>query len=340
MDYSATTHRLLRKKQGAGAPSGVLRGQFMLLTRNPFADAKWNLPKALPDRFFMATLDALWAQDRAEAERIIGEYTAAGFNHVTVGSIYGPGYHGHYPFTDWRSNAEGFAEYLRWLAGKGVAYTLMLLPDCDPYFYGTGHGWDIDAVRRDFGPVYTHPTVHALTRRTCTAWEQYAPIAEMAKAFDLQREWFPNAERFWHNNPGHLSPGNSDENEEECWRSAARHGITGMLLQAAPEGDGQFNNPDGTNHVGYTAIDSMRYDLWDMGRRFGLNNDKGPKGESAGNPWGHAVTQPDGTPLTLDYFEGTAFAMYWHGHGNDLADAWGKAASGVEGVRFCLDGAA
>lgn len=274
----------------------------------------------------MAELDSLWRHDRAEAERILAEYTAAGFNHVPTGPVVEIGYHGHYPDTDWRSDPEGFAEFLSWLDTRGLAFTLFVLPDVPTYFGGTAHGWDLARVRADLGPLYTHPAVQALTRRVCLAWEQYAPMAAMAEAFDLLREWFPDAERFWHNPPGHDAPCSSDEHSLDGWVSAAAHGCTGYMFQTWP--------PQTAPHDldGRTPIEMLRYDLWDAVRRLHGKPD---------SPWGNPpVLTTAGHLMTIEYAEGIAYGQYWADGYEHLGPLWAEAAQSVAGVSpNTLDGA-
>lgn len=298
------------------APPAVLRGQFVIETRNPFAG---RFPRAHPNRFFMAELDSVWKEDKAEAQRILDAYKALGFNHVPAGTPVDHGYSGHYPDADWRGDIEGYADFLQWLRQNGVVYTLFLVPDYAPYFLGIHDGFGFDAIERDLTPIFLNPRIQALTLRTATIWEQWAPIAQMGAVFDYQRRIFPNAERCWHNGVGHLSPGGSDESEEGAWRSAAAHGITGFCYQATPP----------TWQADREPIEQLKYDLWDMARRFGI----GP----GVNPWGLPIRGPNGQLLTIDFFEGTAYSSYWDGLFS-TGPTWGKAALSVPGIRFALDG--
>lgn len=303
----------------------VLRGQFVIQTRNPFF-AQYG---GFADRFFMGEIAALWNVNRDEANRIVDEYLALGLNHVPLAPIVARGYAGHYPDSDWRGRGDEYAEFLEWLRRKGIVYQLFVLTDAAPYFLGTGIGWNWDLIERDFTPVLSHPRIDALTLRTATAWEQWASIAEMARAFRYQKRLFPSArDSCWHNGVGHLSPGNSDESEEGAWRSAAANGIDCFSYQATPP-LWQADRP---------TIDQLRYDLWDMGRRFGLTTSRGPANEPSENPWKTPVLARDGQPIRLDWFEGTAYNAYWQGR-FEFGAPWRAAALGIHGVRFALDGA-
>ncbi len=130
---------------------------------------------------------------------------------------------------------------------------------------------------------------------------------------------FPTKERFWHNPPGHLSPGNSDENEEACWREAAPY-LHGMMLQAGP--------PSGEGGDGRTPKEQMTYDLWDMQRRF----------HGIDSPWGPPVLGADGKPLRLYYREGVTYDLYWNATPEAVAQEWGAAAMTVPHVSGALDG--
>lgn len=297
----------------------------MIYTPNPFTAPRYGCPQAKPDRFFLAELDSLWKHDPAEAQRVLDVYRSLGFNHVVTGPAVERGYHGHYPDTNWLGNPDGFADFLQWLTDEGMAFSLFLLPDIDPYFHGTGHGWDWALVERDFTPFYAHPRIQALTTRTILAWEQWAGLHEMARAFRWQARLFPQAERLWHNGPGHDSPCNGDEDSLIGWQSASLNGCTGFAFQAHPP-----TTPP-SDLDGRSPIDMLVYDLMDMRRRLhGLPT----------SPWGNAaVTTQAGDLLTIDYLEGTAFAMYWTDDHREVGPAWGAAALSVEGIRYALDGA-
>lgn len=308
----------------------VLRGQFVIRTRNPFAewkngDGSPQFPRAQPTKFFLAELDSLWRHDKAEAERILAEYKAAGFNHVVTGPVVERGYHGHYPDTDWTNDPDAFADFLEWLTREGMAFSLFLLPDITPWFHGTGHGWDMERCDRDFTPIYSHPRIQALTTRTVTAWEQWATMPAMAAAFDWQTRLFPNTERLWHNGPGHDSPCNGDEDSLDGWKNAAAHGITGYTFQTHPP------QTSPAELDGREPIDMLIYDLKDMRRRLhGLPD----------SPWRNPpVLTPEGHLLTLEYMEGLAYGMYWTDDYDHLGPTWGAAAQSVPGVIHTLDGA-
>lgn len=304
-----------------------LRGQFVLFTRNPWhGDSRF--PKALPDRFFMAELDAVWDRQPHEAERILTEYLALGCNHVTVGTIVDNGYHDAYPSVDWRGQPERYAEFLRWLLSHGVEFSLFALPDIPPYFLGNSQGWDLAAAERDLTPFFTELQKHVDVRRVVSAWEEYGPGANMVEVFRWLSRVFPNSERAWHNPVGHLSPCGGTEYQRggmtspEAWRAVAAAGCDALYLQAWPE---NMPPPD----TDRTPLEQMRYDVWDMLRRF----------TGQGSPWGAPIVARDGKPLRLDFFEGVAYAQYWGGAAyRDIGPAWRQAALAA-GARYVLDGA-
>jgi hypothetical protein len=279
----------------------------------------------------MAELDTIWREDRALAQRMLDAYVARGANHIVVNTAVAGGYHNQYPAHDWRGQADAFADYLEWLTAHGLAISLWVLPDVEPYYYNREHPtrprtFDWDVIERDLTPIYTHPRVQAVAKRVVYMWEDYQHSSEMVRGYDYLARVFPDALRYWHNEPGHGSPGLSDENEEMLWRLAAAHGIDGMYLQAWPPS----KNPIPGTPVGPPIV-QLRYDLWDMHRRFHGIDD---------SPWGVTpiLKRRDGTPLDVVWCEGTAFAIYNADYPDTIGDEWARAALGVDGVTDALDG--
>lgn len=268
----------------------------------------------------MDQLDILWLTQPQEAARIAREYLAAGYTHVPVGTLGPETYSNQNPVMDWREHGpERFAAYLSWLASMGLEWTFFLLYDGDPYFGGPERGWDLELCARDFDPFFLHPTVQALTRRVCVAWEQWSSTRNMVAAFRFIAARFPNTERLWHNGPGHLSPALSDEDEQGAHRACAAAGMTGMAVQCHP--------PDDSN--GTDPIVRARYDVWDIARRYNGRD---------GSPWGGPVTRPDGTPLTVECMEVLAHRDYWDGPpAPDDAPRYRAAMLAIPGVVHVLD---
>lgn len=302
-----------------------LRGQFVIYTTNPWhGDSRF--PRALPDRFFMAELDAVWDQKPEEAERILVEYKALGCNHVTVGTPLDRGYHGHYPDMDWLNRPERYAEFLRWLLAHGVEFSLFVLPDTPEFLDGTEQvRWD--TVEAQLTPFYARLVELVEVRRVVSGWEWYTRGADMVHVFAYLTRIFPNAERLWHNPVGHLSPCHGTEYESggmtspEAWRAVAAAGCTGLGYQAWPQ---NMTIPD----TDRDHLSMLAYDISDMRRRFTGDN----------SPWGAAITTPDGTPLAVEYMEGCAYAQYWTDTARDIGPAWRRVALEA-GARYALDGA-
>lgn len=303
-----------------------LRGQFVIYARNPWhGDSRY--PKALPDRFFMAELDAVWDTLPHEAERILAEYTAMGCNHVTVGAPIDRGYHDHYPDVDWLARPERYAEFLHWLLAHGVEFSLFVLPDTADFLDGTARvRWD--AVESRLSPFYRRLAELVEIRRVVSGWEWYTRGADMVQVFAYLTRMFPHAtDRLWHNPVGHLSPCHGTEYQSggmtspEAWRAVAAAGCTGFAYQAWPL---NMAIPDTSR----SHLDMLAYDLWDMRRRF----------TGDGSPWGAPITTPAGVPLTVEYMEGTAYAMYWTDTARAIGPAWRQAALAA-GARYVLDGA-
>lgn len=292
----------------------------MIETANPFASL--GFAGAIPDRFFLAEIDVLWERSQVEAKRIVREYRALGANHVMTGPVYAHGYHGHYPDTDWLNEPDAFAACLRWLASEGLAVTLVVAPDCAPYYDDRARTFDWAAMARLADFYRRLRSAGIVLTRVCSQWEQWQRRDEAARLFEWMRELFPEAQRYWHSPPGHLSPGAGDEEERGTWESACAHGIHGLLLQADPP-----SSPD-PNKDGRAPIDQMRYDLADMVRRArGINS-----------PWGDPILTERGVPFEIVYAEGCAYSMYWSHTPQSTARAWGQAALQVDGITDTLDG--
>jgi hypothetical protein len=131
----------------------------------------------------------------------------------------------------------------------------------------------------------------------------------------------PNVPIYWHNPPGHLSPGTSDEDEQACWRNAAAAGIAGLAEQAAPPSSTDTDRP---------PIEQMQYDLADMVRRF--------RGDP-GSPWGGPIVNCDGATLQVWWREGVAYDIYNGAQPQSIAHTWAQAALSVNGITETGDGA-
>lgn len=305
----------------------TLRGQFMIYTRNPWV-GKTNLPADQAGRFFLAELDLVWDVMPEEAERILGEYIAMGFNHVTVGSPIDKGYHGHYPDVNWLDRPERYAAFLNWLLDRGVVFTLFAVPDMEPYYLdgdSSARSVGREAIERDFTPFYQRIAALVDVPRATPWWEQWASQDDMVWLFTWLRRLFPNAELRYHNAPGHLAPCWSNQHEGPAWRAVVAAGCDGLDFQAHPESMWDKNEPR-------TALGQCLYDLWDMLRRANGTD---------GDPWGGAIINPrTGQPITIDFFEGCAHPMYWwpRDQAERLPETWGREIrANVPGVRFLLD---
>lgn len=324
----------------------------------PIANPFFATMGGKPDRFFLGELEALWLQGRrAEAQAILDAYKALRFNHIVVGPIIANGYDRVFADTDWHDKPEVFADFLDWLRSNGVEFTLALLPTMGPWFkgydaanHGIGFGWDLDLIERDLTPFCQHPRIQALVRRTMLCYEEYGPISNMVACFQWARRMFPKAKRIYHNPPGHLSPANSNEHEEQAHRDCAKAGMTGMMVQCHPPddvgpnahfwamgADGQWRNGEGPN--ARTPLEQAVYDVHDIARRY--------RGDH-GAPWGpiYKWAEIDGVwrettePLDCEYAEGLAHAHYHTGgHFFDLSKTWGDAMRAIPGVVHSLDGA-
>lgn len=317
----STATVLLGRQGPVTTAPGLLRGQFVIETANPFI--AMGYPSAKPDRFFMAEIDVLWERDPVAADRILSQYVAMGGNHVMTGPVRADGYKGHFPDTHWFGRAAEFARFYRWLRAR-VAVSMVVMTDIPPYYDDHGKAFYWGAIARDFDPFYAEVRAEGVVfDRVVSQWEQWQPRAVCAPLFQWMAARFPEARRYWHNsvNPPHLSPGSGDEEERGTWESALRY-LHGLYLQA-DTATAYLVNDDGR-----TPREQMAYDLWDMHRRAVGDH----------SPWGDPLVACDGQPMEVVYAEGTAYAMYHNGAGQAVATEWGRTALGVEGVVHSLDG--
>jgi len=311
----------------------VLRGQFVIETRNPFAgmkkpDGTPEFPGAKPDRFFLAEIDVLWDRDAKEAERILQEYMALGGNHVMTGPVRAAGYKNHYPDTNWFGRAPEFARFYRWMRSK-VAVSMVVMTDIQPYYDDGAKTFNWQAIE-SFTEFYEDLSAQGVTfDRVVSQWEQWQPRAVCRPLFDWMRATFPTARRYWHNpvDPPHLSPGSGAEEERPTWESALEF-IHGMYLQADTI-DAYNRLPTAPlNEDGRTTLGQMEYDLWDMHRRAVGDH----------SPWGGPLLNCDGQPMDVLYAEGAAHYLYHDGGTQSDATLWGRSAINVGGILHTLDG--
>lgn len=300
-------------------PTANLRGQYVIACAGcPYGPR----PGAADNIFFMNALDQVWDRDPTTAETILQRYIQRGANHLTAGPAFANGYHDQYPPQRWLGRADRYAAYLEWVTHHGLAISLWVLPDVPPYYDPRARTFDWARVEADLTPFYTNARIQAVVARVVYMWEDYQASAEMVRGYDWLRRVFPHARRYWHNPPGHLSPGEGAENEQAIWRLAAAHGIHGLYLQAWPA--------SAADHTARPPIDQLAYDLHDMVRRF--------RGE-ADSPWGRTpILAEDGRPLEVVWAEGTAFDIYNVGAPESLGATWGARARTVPGITDSLDG--
>ncbi len=296
---------------GSAPPVGALRGQLVIAVDG----APWGpRPNQRDNRVFIDELEHFpldWQ------ERILDIYQAMGMNEVIHGAPFtNGGYDGQYPAADWRENLFDIKGLMSSVIARGMTNTLVVLPDCPPYF--DGWQWALSAWVRDFG--YVLQSLEPYVSRLQLEWECVTPGIYTEAAIRTIRGLLPNTPLFWHNPPGHLSPGISAEDEQQCWRRAAAAGIAGLALQASPPGSDTHLPP----------IEQLAYDLNDMRRRFnGL----------PGSPWGGPILGLDGQPLRVYYREGVATTIYHYETDPSIAHVWAQAALSVPGITESGDGA-
>lgn len=310
---------------GAAPVTGGLRGQFVIETANPFASMPEFAGKAIPNRFFMAEIDTLWERDQDAAQRIVDGFLELGGRHVMCGPVWANGYSGHYPATNWLSKVADFATFYRWLSAQ-VRVSLVVAPDNGPFYNDGDRTFDWGQMSKLTAFYQRLTAVEGIQpERVVSQWEQWQRRADARRLFEWITFLFTNARRYWHNPPGHLSPGAGDEEERDTWQSALDAGMHGLYLQANPYEGGD----------GRTAKQQMVYDLTDVRcRSLGISPPWGGP-----PPWGSKpLLTREGQPMDVIFAEGTAHPMYWHQATQALAAEWGAAALTVEGVVDTLDG--
>lgn len=242
-----------------------------------------------------------------------------------MGPVYAGGYHGWWPDTNWvGQDPSTFADFCEWVAGFGLSITLVVFPDCGIYWHGTEAGWDWAAIDRDLKPLYDQDRVRAAVSRVQFGWEIWTYVAGMIPGYDRMRAWFPTQERCWHNGPEHASPGMGTEEERPTWQTAADHGIHRLLFQGFP-----LSTDPAT--IDRPPLDQLKYDLWDMWRRFNGTD---------GSPWGPTpILTERGTPLEVEYAEAAAYDITNHNAPESIGTTLADAALSVAGAsRNTTDG--
>lgn len=295
-----------------------MHGQFVI--RSPFAPFGPR-PDTADNLAFMAEIDVVWERNPDQAQRILDDYLALGGNHVMTGPAWANGYNGDYPKTDWLSNPAKFVKMWKWLSAQ-VQISYVVAPDNGPYYNDHARTFDWAAMDRLAG-FFRSVSGDVEFPKVVSQWEQFQFRAEARKLFQWMRDLFPNAERIWHNPPGHLSPGDGSEEERATWESAAQAGIHTHYMQAH-----QINDWTGKNRDGRTTKEQMQYDLADMVRRMrGVNS-----------PWGGPIMTEHGAPIKTVFNEGTAYAIYNQGFDPSVGAEWCAAALAVDGITECHDG--
>lgn len=225
-------------------------------------------PGAADNRLFMDELECLpWDQVMAALDA----YQARGYTSITLGPAVARGYHGDYPDTDWLADPSSILRVMRECRRRGLRITMVVLPDCQPYYFNDGSmdaHWDWERVERDLTPFYSRSDVQSLVEGVQCEWEVLCPNVESVKAAAYCRRVFPKvADVWWHLTRGHSAPGLSSEHgisEGQMWQNVAAAGVTGaawqddsIYMDAPPEAQFQnfcYNVWDWLRHcAGYNA---------------------------------------------------------------------------------------
>jgi hypothetical protein len=232
-------------------------------------------------------MDELELRTDAEVDHILDVYCQdLGMTQVCLGPGYAQVYDHHdQPPIDW--TAHDILPLARKLAARGLHITLVALPDCAPYF--DGRAWDFGLIDRNLGPIYQQLHAEGLIGSVRLEWETCPANSQMCQGVQWLRGIFPpDVPIYYHNPPGHLSPGLSSEDEQGCWRAFLAAGGSGLDLQSDPPN----SRPD--------ALQAMLQSLWDMRRR-ATGTD--------GSPWGPPLLTNLGVPMVVRNAEYSAYAV-------------------------------
>lgn len=290
-------------------PVGFLRGQFVIRGAYPYGPK----PGSASNPFFVDEIDTVYSADGpAAAERIMRDYVARGANHNCSGSVSGGSYGGQYPFTRWIDRPGEYADFLDWQAQFTPVHTHFVL--ADNFFDDFARTGNFEPIKREYQDFYEDPRIQARITRACIAWEKWAFSHRMVQLYDWLSRLLPHAEMWWHNEPGHLSPGDGTEEERGVWEALVPFRLKGLLLQGWPPDAG-------------LGVQNVAYDLWDMRRRF--------RGEHS--PWGGPILGLDGKPLACVPLEFSAHSIYNDGYPESIATEWATELVKAEPCD-CLDG--
>lgn len=297
--------------EGSAAPlPKVLRGQFVITGPYPYGPRATLGSAQQP--LFLDEIDTVYATDGSKvAERIVRDAVARGINHTTSGPVSGGSYNNEYPFVRWIGRPDAYADFLEWQQSFIPVHTHFVV--ADRFFDEFAHTGDMSAIRAEYEAFYQNHRLQALITRVCIAWEKYAASALMVKLYQWLNGLFPNAEIWWHNEPGHLSPGLGTEEERQTWEALVPFRLKGLLLQGWPPDAGK-------------GVANVAYDLWDMRRRF----------RGVDSPWGGPILGLDGKPLQCVPFEFSAHTIY-NGGPEAVAGEWATELVKPEDCD-CLDG--
>lgn len=163
-------------------------------------------------------MDELEQFSDADVTRLLDQYQADGFTSITLGPAFALGYHGQYDDTNWMADPSRIISIMRTCKARGLGITLVVFPDCAPYF--DGRVWDWAAIERDLTPLYSRPEFQQMVDMVQMEWEILCANAEACKAGAYCARVFPHAlVYFWHTPPAHSAPSLSSEpiTEQEAW---------------------------------------------------------------------------------------------------------------------------
>lgn len=195
----------------------------------PFGPA----PGTPDNRMFLDELEQFSRQDQ---KRLLDQYQHDGYVSITLGPAVANGYDGQYPPTSWVTNPAPIFWTLRECRRRGLRVTLVVMPDCEPYFDRHAQVWNWSLVERDLTPLYTKISQGGLAQNIQVEWEVACSNAEACKATAYCRRLFPTSiapDIYWHTWPGHSAPGYSWEPllESTMWHNFVHAGGTGWAVQ-------------------------------------------------------------------------------------------------------------
>ena len=259
-------------------------------------------------------MDELELLSDSEQDHALDVYCdVLGLNQICIGPGYALRYDHHdQPPIDWR--VQDPLPLLRKLRARGLHITIVMLPDCAP-FYVDGR-WQRDLIETNLGDVYRRIAAEGLADSIRLEWE----TQELNESYCWATRWArgifgADLGIFFHNWVSHPNPGLSSEpiGDRQMWENILSAGATGMDLQTCtPYSQTSPLNP----------LPTAMFDLWDMRRRATGTN---------GSPWGAPLLTLKGVPMVVRWAEYAAYDIKHSTLPWSVACNWGRQGMAVAG---------